>query len=88
MAECYDVQGMFAIEVKYRKSLPKWLTEGYQQACDFGLMIRKPYHLLIVNTHRKDRMQSMVVLSLEHFDWIMRQADIKPPDLNKENVDT
>ena len=82
MAECYEVSGMFAIEVKYRQRLPKWLTEGYRQATEFAQMIRKPYPLLIIGTAKQDRMKSLVVMDLEHFNWIMREAGIKPTDRN------
>lgn len=87
VAECYEVSGAFAIEVKYRQRLPKWLTEGLEQAKDFALMIRKPYPVLIIGTAGQDRMKSLVVMELEKFDWLLRQADLKPIDRNKERTD-
>ena len=96
-AECYDVVDNiprgpheilpptpFAPEVKYRKSLPKWLTGAVDQANAFALSTRRPYPIVVINTHNRDRMKSLVVMELDKFDWLMRQADLKPHNRNED----
>ncbi len=84
--ECYELAGVFAPEVKYRKSLPKWLSGGMEQAYQFAQRAGKPYPILVIGTHRQKRMDSLVVMDLRHFDWIIRDAGLKPPNLN-ERID-
>lgn len=89
-AECYEPAvgnvtppTPFAPEVKYRKSLPKWLTGAVEQANAFASSTRRPYPIVVINTHHRDRMKSLVVMELDKFDWLIRQADLKPENRNE-----
>ena len=84
--ECYELAGPFAPEVKYRKSIPQWLSGAMVQANEFAERHNKPYPIVVINTHKRERMKSYVVMELYRFDWLMREAGVKPPNMN-ERID-
>ena len=91
--ECYDTgptldcPTRFAPEVKYRQRFPNWLTDAWTQAVEYAERVGKPYPIVVLGTARQNRMDSLVVMDLRHFDWLMKEAGLKPNDRNKESMD-
>jgi len=84
--ECRDVDEMcapFAPEVKYRKSFPQWLTGAWKQALEYAERVGKVWPIVVLMTKSQNRMKSLVIMDLEHFDDLIRLAGLQPTDRNK-----